>query len=175
MERSYVVLTADHGELNERGERGHFTSLIFDPLIHVPLIVFQPGQNQRKDVYTSTSSVDVLPTLAHLLGKPVPDWVEGELLPGFGGDENLERSIYSMDAKTNASFAPLTQTSISLTKNQHRLTYYAYQDDQQFEFYNLEEDREELHDLYPSLPALARRMKAELLQKLDEINRSTEL
>jgi len=174
LDRSYVVLTADHGELNERGERGHFTSMIFEPLIHIPLIVFQPGQKQRKDVYTYTSSTDILPTLAYLLGKPVPAWVEGELLPGFGGKENPERSIYSMDAKTNASFAPLTQTSISLTKNQHRLTYYDYPDDQQFEFYNLEEDREELKDLYPSQPALARRMKDELLQKLDEINQAFE-
>jgi arylsulfatase A-like enzyme len=174
LERSYVIVTADHGELNERGERGHFTPMIFDPLIHVPLAVFQPGQNQRQDVYTATSSVDVLPTLAQLLGKPVPAWTEGELLPGLGGEESLERSIYSMDAKTNASFAPLTKTSISLMKHRHRLTYYGYPDDGQFEFYNLEEDSEELHDLYPSQPSLARLMKEELLQKLYEVNQASE-
>jgi arylsulfatase A-like enzyme len=173
-DRSFVVLTADHGELNERGERGHFSSLIFDPLIHIPLIVFQPGQNQRKDVYTCTSSTDVLPTLAHLLGMSAPAWVDGELLPGLGGEENPERGIYSIDAKTNAAFAPLTQATISLTKNRHRLTYYDYPDDQQFEFYNLEEDREELHDLYPSQPMLARQMKDELLHKLDEVNQAFE-
>lgn len=174
LERSYVILTADHGEVNERGERGHFTPMIFDPLIHIPLIVFQPGQDRRKDIYTYTSSVDILPTLAHLTGKPVPSWTEGELLPGLGGDENPERSIYSMDAKSNAAFAPLTKASISLTKNGHRLTYYGYPGDGQCEFYNLEEDREEMRDLYPSRPALARSMKDELLQKLDEVNRLTD-
>jgi arylsulfatase A-like enzyme len=173
LDRSYVILTADHGELNERGERGHFTPMIFDPLIRIPLVVFQPGQEQRKDIYAYTSSVDILPTLAHLFNKPIPPWVEGEFLPGFGGIENPERSIYSMDAKTNASFAPLTKTSISLTKNRQRLTYYNYPGDQQFEFYNLEEDRDELHDLYPSQPMLARRMKDELLQKLDEVNQAS--
>jgi arylsulfatase A-like enzyme len=175
LERSYVIVTADHGEMNERGERGHFTPMIFDPLIHVPLVVFQPGQNQRKDIHTFTSSVDVLPTLAHLFGKAVPARVEGELLPGLGGTENPERSIYSMDAKTNASFAPLTKTSLSLMKSGHRLTYYGYPDDGQFEFYNLEEDREELVDLYPSRPSLARRMKEELFQKLNEVNEAFEL
>lgn len=174
MERSYVVVTADHGELNERGERGHFSSMIFDPLIHIPLIVFQPGQEQRKDIYAYTSSVDVLPTLAHLAGKPAPAWAEGELLPGLGGEENPQRSVYSIDAKTNAAFAPLTRTSLSLTKNGHRLTYYGYPDDQQFEFYNLQEDPEEMHDLYPSQPALARLMREELLYKLDEVNQATE-
>jgi arylsulfatase A-like enzyme len=171
-ERSYVIVTADHGELNERGERGHFSSMIFEPLIHIPLVIFQPGQKQRKDIYSYTSSTDVLPTLAHLLGKPVPAWVEGELLPGFGGEEHPGRSIYSLDAKTNPSFAPLTKISLSLTKNGQRLTYYGYPDDQQFEFYDLAEDREELRDLYPSLPALARQMKDELLQKLHEVNQA---
>jgi arylsulfatase A-like enzyme len=175
LERSYVIVTADHGEMNERGERGHFTPMIFDPLIHIPLVVFQPGQNQRKDIHTFTSSVDVLPTLAHLFGKPVPAWVEGELLPGLGGTENPERSIYSLDAKTNASFAPLTKTSLSLMKSGHRLTYYGYPDDGQFEFYNLEEDREELVDLYPSRPSLARRMKEELFHKLNKVNEAFEL
>jgi arylsulfatase A-like enzyme len=174
-ERSYVIVTADHGELNERGERGHFTPLIFDPLIHIPLIVFQPGQKERRDVYAYTSAVDVLSTLAHLVGIPIPVWTEGELLPGLGGVENPERSLYSMDAKTNAAFAPLTKTSISLTKNRLRLTYYNYPGDQQFEFYDLEEDREEMNDLYPSQPMAARRMRDELLQKLDEVNQAPEL
>ncbi len=169
-DRSYVVVTADHGELNERGEEGHFTPLIYNPLIHIPLIIFQPGQKQREDIFAYTNSVDVLLTLARWIGNPIPPWAEGELLPGFGGVDDPQRSLYSMDAKTNSSFAPLTRTSISLTKNQWRLTYYDYPMDQQFELYNLDEDREELNDLYPSHQAAARRMKDELLQKLDEVN-----
>jgi hypothetical protein len=100
--------------------------------------------------------VDVLPTLAHLAGLLPSDWAEGELLPGLGRVEDPERGIYAMDANTNSSFARLDKISISLTQNRHRLTYYNYPDDVQFEFYNLEEDWEEMHDLYPSGPALAR-------------------
>ena len=94
LDRSYVVITADHGELNERGEEGHFTPLIYEPLIYIPLIVFQPGQKEHKDVHMPTSSVDVLPTLAHLAGKPTPRWAEGRLLPGFGGEEDSQTRCF---------------------------------------------------------------------------------
>jgi arylsulfatase A-like enzyme len=171
LERSYVVITADHGELNERGEEGHFTPLIFDPLIHIPLIISQPGQQNRKDIHTPTNSVDVLPTLAHLVGNPIPDWAEGVLLPGFGGVDDLQRSIYTMDAKTNSAFKPLTNLSLSLSRAGKRLTYYSYGNDRQFEFYDLNQDPQELKDLYPSQPAVARSMREELLDRLADVNR----
>src|SRR5678815_4536670 len=46
-ENSYIFLTSDHGELFERGELGHWSKMIYDPLVHVPLIVRKPGQNTR--------------------------------------------------------------------------------------------------------------------------------
>lgn len=170
MERSYVVVTADHGEMNERGERGHFTSMLFEPIIHVPLIIFDPNTTGRKDIHIPTSAVDVLPTLAHLAGLPVPEWSEGKLLPGFDGGEDMSRSIYAMDAKTNAAYAPITKATISLMKYPWRLTYYKYPGDEQFEFYDLEHDPEELKDLYPSQVQEAKGMKDELLGELENVN-----
>jgi arylsulfatase A-like enzyme len=175
LERSYVVITADHGELNERGEEGHFTPLIYNPLVHIPLIISQPGQKERRDIYTPTNSVDVLPTLASLAGYPIPAWAEGQLLPGFGGLEDAQRSIFSMDAKSNAAFAPLTSVTISLLRERHRLTYYNYPYGQQFELYNLDEDPGELTDLYPSQPDIVRHLKNELFQKLVDVNQPFEL
>ena len=35
----------------------------------------------------------------------------------------------------------------------------------------MEDDAEEMNDLYPSEPALAKQMKEELLQKIEEFNR----
>ncbi len=42
-ENSYIVITADHGELFERGELGHKTRLLYDGVVHVPLIILSPG------------------------------------------------------------------------------------------------------------------------------------
>ncbi len=78
-----------------------------------------------------------------------------------------------MDAKTNSSFGPLQNYSISLTRDRHRLVHYSYPRDnyEKYELYDLEADLEEITDLYPSLPALARQMKDELQQKVLQVNR----
>jgi arylsulfatase A-like enzyme len=134
------------------------------------LIIFDPSTSARKDIHVPTSAVDVLPTLAHLAGLPIPEWSEGKLLPGFGGEEEMNRSIYAMDAKTNAAYAPITKATISLMKYPWRLTYYKYPDDEQFEFYDLEHDPEELKDLYPSQVQESKGMKDELLGELENVN-----
>jgi arylsulfatase A-like enzyme len=170
-DRSHVVLTSDHGEMFERGDVGHWTRMIYDPLVHIPLIIKSPGQQGRQDVHTATSSIDVLPTLAAMAGNPIPQWAEGQLLPGFGGVEDGGRSLFIVDAKNNPSWAPLTHATVSLTKNNQRLTYYNYPGEWQgFEFYDLDEDPEELHNLHEASPAAAREMQDELMQRLAEAN-----
>jgi arylsulfatase A-like enzyme len=170
LEKSIVVITSDHGELFERGEIEHNTFLLSSPVVHVPLLVSLPGQTQRKDVHAFTSNVDLLPTLAHLVGASAPSWTEGRLLPSLGGEEDLNRSIFSIDAKTASSFSAFEKFSISMIKQRHRLIYYNYPDYSGFEFYNMDEDPEEMRDLYPSAPSLARQMKQELLEKVEEFN-----
>lgn len=171
MDRSYIVLTSDHGEMFERGDVGHWTRLLYDPIMHIPLMIRAPGQTTRADVFAPTSSVDVLPTIASMTGNPVPVWAEGQPLPGFGGTEDTQRSLFTVDAKNNPSWAPLTHTSLSITKNGQRLTYYDYPGEWTgFEFYDLHEDPEELFNLYGKQPSAALQMKDELLQRLSEAN-----
>jgi arylsulfatase A-like enzyme len=135
--------------------------------------VSRPGQKIREDIYAFTSSVDILPTAAHLSGNPIPAWAEGKPLPGLGGVDSEGQSVFSMDAKTNSSFTPLVNFSISITRNHHRLVYYNYPKNnyQKYEFFDLNADLGELNDLYPSSPALAMEMQDELLQKIEEIDR----
>ena len=171
LDRSIIIITSDHGEMFERGVSGHTTPLIFNPLVHVPLIVSMPGQERRVDVHTNTSYVDILPTIAYLTSNPITDWSEGELLPGLGGQENDQRSIFVLDAKENSAFAALSRYSVSLTKGRYRLTHYNYPSYQGFEFYDLKADPGELQDLFPSSPAIALDMQQELLDKINDVNR----
>ncbi|MBN1305314.1 MAG: sulfatase-like hydrolase/transferase [Anaerolineales bacterium] len=168
---SYVIITSDHGEMHDRGEIGHISRLIYTPLIHVPLLVSRPGQRQREDVTVNTSCVDLLPTIASLTGCPIPEWSEGQLLPGLGGSEDLLRSIFVVEAKANSSFLPLQRYSVSLTKDRYRLTSYNYPKFQGYEFFDLDRDPAESVDLYPSHPAVAVMMQDELLERLFEVNR----
>ena len=171
LDNSILVVTSDHGQLFERGLHGHSTPLLYDPVIHVPLLISLPGQTSRADVHVSTSSVDVLPTLLQLVGLEVPAWCEGIGLPGLSGQELVERTIYSVEAKSNSAFAPLKKVTIAMRKNGYKLIHYRGHDpEDQFELYDMENDPEELIDLYPSNPSFVSGMREELFSALSEAN-----
>jgi len=171
LDNSYVVVTSDHGESLERGVEGHVTKLLYEPLTHIPLLISAPGQTDRQDIYTPTNNVDLLPTLLHVTGHPIPDWTEGTLLPALGGVEEVNRSLFTVEAKANAAYAPLTQATVAVVKGNYKMIYYTgYEADDTFELYDLQEDYEELDDLYPAQPSFASLLKDELLEKLDSMN-----
>jgi hypothetical protein len=176
LQNSYVIVTSDHGELFERGEQGHASALMYAPVTHIPLLISAPGQTTRSDIRSLTSNLDLLPTLAHIAGKQIPDWVEGRLLPGFGGTEDAARSIFSMVAKDNAAFRPIKQATFSFMKDAHELFlfmgYPGHSDT--FELYDLQEDPEELHDLFRRDINTASDMKDELLEAIDTANHNTQ-
>ena len=172
LDNNYLVVTSDHGQLFERGDIFHSTPLLFDSVIHVPLLISAPGSKTHRDIYAPTSAIDILPTFLSLANKEIPARGEGRLLPGFGGQEDLTRSVFSMDAKYDSAFAPFQQATLSMVKGGMKLIYYlgyaAYPD--QVELYNLREDIEELENLRDQLPGLAAAMKEELLTNLTAAN-----
>lgn len=171
-DNSYVIITADHGEMFERGEKAHTTPLLYDPVIHIPLLISAPGQKTRRDVYAPTNAVDLLPTLTNLVGKPIPTWGEGQLLPNLGGKEDYERATFTIEAKLNSSFAPIKKATIALRKGTRKLIYYTgYEKEDSFELYDLENDIEEIEDLYATQPAFLKIMKEELLDTLSDKNK----
>jgi arylsulfatase A-like enzyme len=172
MDNSYIIITTDHGEMFERGVIGHDTQLLYEPVIHIPLLISEPSQQQRRDVHTPTNCVDLLPTLLQVTGQPIPDWCEGEILPGLGGTENRERSIFSVEAKENPAHAPLRHGTVALIRGKYKLIhYFGYPGyEEEYELYDLENDPEELSDLYSSKGSLAADLQNQLKEKLQEIN-----
>jgi arylsulfatase A-like enzyme/Flp pilus assembly protein TadD len=75
-----VAVAADHGEaLGEHGELTHGL-LLYEPTLHVPLLLRAPGLAARV-VATPVSLVDLAPTLAGLLRQPLTP----ETAPGLDG------------------------------------------------------------------------------------------
>jgi choline-sulfatase len=71
-----VVFTSDHGEeLFEHGSVGHGKT-VYEELTHVPLLI-QGADLASKSIETRVESVDILPTLASLLGLPARGWWQG--------------------------------------------------------------------------------------------------
>lgn len=85
LDKTMVVITADHGEnLGEAGRWDHMFALN-DTLIHVPLIIRYPSKLGRGErVRGLNQLVDVVPTVFDLLGLPAPvaDLPGRTLLPG---------------------------------------------------------------------------------------------
>ena len=72
LQNTWVVLTSDHGEMFERGISAHSTEALYEPVIRIPLMIFEPGRQNGLDIHAPTSAVDVLPTLAYVTGKSRP-------------------------------------------------------------------------------------------------------
>jgi arylsulfatase len=156
----------------ERGIHGHVTRLLYEPLLHIPLLISQPGQRGRQDIYSLNSNVDLLPTLLHISDLPIPEWCEGRVLAGLGGEEDLERSVFAVEAKDNPAHQPLRQATLVMLKGEYKILRYlgypGYRD--VYELYNLSNDPEEQRDLSFTKPTIAEELRAELDQKLDQLN-----
>jgi choline-sulfatase len=91
-----IIVTADHGEeLGERGSSGQHRT-VHRENTHVPLIIHVPGLAPQV-IPETVSLTDVLPTLADLVGAPIPDGVRGvSLLPGlFEGSMKGRGPVFS--------------------------------------------------------------------------------
>ena len=170
LENTWLVLTSDHGEMFERGITGHGSKVLYQPVVRVPLMIFEPGRQAGTDVYEYTSAVDLVPTLAHLAGQKEPTWTEGVVLPPYADEhQNLNRNVYVVQALDNPQYAPLTQASAVLVREDYKLHYYfGYPEAPEggiVKLFNIKSDPEELTDLYAS-------KKGTALELLDELKSS---
>ncbi len=84
--RSLVIATADHGVSFRIGEpRRLSTSRNLEDIAFVPLFVKLPGQRQARIVDSDARTVDVVPTIARVLGITPPWKLDGRPLVGGGG------------------------------------------------------------------------------------------
>ena len=105
LERTVVVIAADHGEaFLEHGHEGHARDL-YDEVAHVPLIILPPFLlDPGIRVGTTISNADVWPTLLDLVGLPPLPGADGRsMLPLIlaaggarsSGGEELERPVFA--------------------------------------------------------------------------------
>lgn len=175
LENTWLVLTSDHGEMFERGISGHSTDALYQPVVRIPLMIFEPGREAGMDIHTATSAVDVLPTLAHLTGENIPNWTEGIVLPPFTStDQSAVRNVYLMRANNNDQYTPLSIASTMLVKENYKLHYYfGYPEippDGLVRLFDIKSDAEELVDLSTAKREVASELLNELKAKLTEVN-----
>jgi hypothetical protein len=91
------------------------------------------------------------------------------VLPTFGGAEASEdRMVYAVEAKSNPKYAALTEATVAMYQDDMKLIrYFGYSDaGDRYELYNLNDDPEELNNIYESETGLASDLTAALKDKI---------
>ena len=175
LENTILVMTSDHGEMFERGIAMHNSDALYEPLIRIPLLIFDPSKKYHRDVYEPTSAADLLPTLAHLSGQQTPQWAEGVLLPPYKQiNMPVDRNIYAIQSHDTGREDILSKASITLIKGRYKLHYYfGYSEtggNDLVKMFNIKDDPEEMNDLSELEKGITSELLKELKARLAEVN-----
>lgn len=167
-----VFVAADHGELlGEHDLFGHTVGL-YEPLIHIPMVMAGPGVPPGVVVEDLTSLVDIAPTVLALSGGPGLELPGENLLSLARGEHRLDRAVRAQQFRIGdlrergwysnrgeAVAAALAQRRLAVVTSRFKRVVAADGTD---ELYDLVEDPSELHplrgsdsSLEVSLPTLA--------------------
>ncbi len=158
-DNTLVVLTSDHGEMLYSHPDEFLTfdhRSLYDPVMHVPLIMAGPRMPKGKVVDAIASNVDTAPTILNLVGLPAPSDAEGHsLLPLIEGKvKSVNKYIYGEEDV----IAPLR----SVRTEQYKLIENLWTG--KVQLFDLSHDPAETQDLYGSGLAV----QADLLQHLHQ-------
>jgi arylsulfatase A-like enzyme len=123
-EKSLLVVSSDHGESFHHRYGAHAGPMLYEDLIHVPLLIKEPGQTAGKIVETQAEQIDLMPTLLDLAGVPVEGPIEGRSLrPAMNGEE-MVGPVFSMNFEQNPRYKPLTTGSIAMIAGRWKYVRY---------------------------------------------------
>ena len=156
-ENSWIVVTADHGELlGEHGLQGH-GRFLFQPELQIPLIVKRPGTDPRRGRSEEpVQQLDVLPLICEGLGLPLPPGIQGQA-PG-SITHPIVAETYPLEALTpHGHWRALIEGT----------TKFAWNSNGRHLLFDLAEDPGEERNLVAEDPQRARRLNARLHEYLD--------
>lgn len=155
-----IVFVGDHGEaFTEHGFRGHGHTLHAEET-RVPLILSYPRVVPAgRRVGSRVRSIDVLPTVAGVMGLDVPARVEGaSLLPLFdAGADTADRRAFS---EIGREIADPTPRQVSLLDGPYKLILNLHTHRRRL--YDVKRDPAERQDLAPERPEIATSMEREI-------------
>lgn len=156
-ENTVIVLTADHGEtLGEHANWFDHSTFLYETDLAVPLILRLPGGASGERVAQQVRLLDLTPTVLDALGVEVDARMTGRsLLPLIASavDDPLP-SIAAGNVEGDLSGYERDGRTLSLRSEGHKLiwTSESWLDStrvpERYEFYDLRNDPDELHDLW---------------------------
>lgn len=144
LDNTYIVYTADHGEM--AGEHGlWWKRTYYEASARIPLLITGPGISQGTVIDTPVELVDLFPTFCDWASAPTPPDLDGESLAGLltGGERQKHTAISELLGER-----PETQFRMA------RDTRWKYAEfpNAAPRLYDLQNDPDEWHDLWPQTP-----------------------
>jgi arylsulfatase A-like enzyme len=102
-DQTMIIVTADHGDEQwEDGDRVGHAGSQRETVVHVPLIIHYPPMFPASKITAGTEGIDIVPTLADVLGVPMDaEWQGTSLLPYAHGAAGAGPSIAISSAYEN--------------------------------------------------------------------------
>ena len=139
-----VVITADHGE--EFGEHGGLShdGKMYQELVNVPLMIYDPSQREGIVSDTVVSTLDVPPTIAYLFHvEPSPAWQGQSLLPLEAYEP---KGVYGESIDKQGSHEKGDEKEVHFYREGDLKIIYREKDDS-WELYDLADDPEERNNI----------------------------
>jgi arylsulfatase A-like enzyme len=175
-EDTIVVFTADHGDMiGAHGMVWKSTAAFYEEVVGVPFIIRFPGRISPGRSPVPTDTTDFMPTMLELLGRPVPEHVQGRslasLLRGDEGAVEGPRYAFCERLKGNALQGRRLKPGHpgSFMVRSENWKYARYRDGEEF-LYNLGQDPGETENRIgePGAQDKSREMRERLEDWLDK-------
>ena len=157
-DKCLILMAGDHGEsLGQHGENTH-GFFIYEPTVHVPLIIRAPFAFPVRKVANFAELIDLAPTILDALEISIPPSYQGESLLGlmFGAKERKKNVAYT------ESYYPRLHYGWSELKAYYYNKTWKYILAPRDELYDIQKDKWEKENLALKESAQARRVKERL-------------
>jgi arylsulfatase A-like enzyme len=171
MSNTIIIFSSDHGESFSHGWLAHAGPHLYEPLVHIPLIIKMPGKTNGKVIDMPVEQIDIAPTILDLVDIPIPEWIEGRsLVPLIEGKSLKSRPVFSMQFRRNRSLGhPITKGTVAVWEGDYKLIYYLK--DKKSLLFNLKSDPDETHNIFNEKPEIAQRFIKLIEDNLSRVNK----
>ncbi|MCH8004174.1 MAG: sulfatase-like hydrolase/transferase [Nanoarchaeota archaeon] len=169
-DNTMIIIIGLHGqEFFEHGRFGH-EYLLYNEVIHIPLIIYYPKELEAKRIETPVSTTDIFPTILDILGMEVPDDIDGVSLISLIKKGEYNRKFLMSKLFVKSKKGEIEQ-QIAIIKGDWKLIEIKPKvETKPSALYNLRTDPKEQRNLYDLYPQKRKEMQKYIAGDIDEKN-----
>lgn len=151
--RTAIIVNSDHGEAFGEHQRTRHGFEIWEPLVHVPLLIYVPGVRHRR-IDRPRGMIDLAPTIFELMdASPPQGWQGTSLLAEMKGEVDPELRDVVVDLPRTSN----NDRRRALIYDRYKLM--SFGDDFRYKLFDIVDDPDELRDLRKVKPDIYKMMR----------------